>query len=142
MIRKTEQRLWDRMRRNAAALAPRLRLERVENLVGVGLPDVLAIESGSVAWCELKAVEDYPVRATSQVLGAAKGLSVAQRNWHYEWYAHGGRSFIVVGVGTADMFAIPGILADGINAMTRDEMTRLAAARSWSDLFEQLGPLR
>jgi len=142
LIRKTEQRLWDRMRRNAAALAPKLRLERVENLVGVGLPDVLAIASGSVAWLELKSVEDYPVRATSQVLGAAKGLSVAQRNWHYEWHAHGGRSFIVVGVGPADMFAIPGILGDAVNSMARKDLQRQCVADSWATLFEQLEPLR
>lgn len=142
MLRKTEQRLWDRMRRNAAALAPRLQLQRVENLVGVGLPDVLAICDGSVAWCELKAVENYPARSTSQVLGTAKGLSVAQRNWHYEWYAHGGRSFVVIGVGTSEVFTIPGILADGINTMTRAEMHRLSAAWNWAGLFEQLEPLR
>lgn len=139
-MRKTEQRLWDRMRKHAAALAPKLRLERVENLVGVGMPDVLAIASGRVSWLELKSVDAYPVREFSRVLGATKGLSVAQRNWHYEWYAHSGKSFIVVGVGPADVFAIPGVLGDAINFMTRKDLQRQCVADSWATLFEQLDP--
>lgn len=139
-MRKTEQRLWDRMRKHAAALAPKLRLERVENLVGVGMPDVLAIASGRVVWLELKSVDAYPAREFSRVLGATKGLSVAQRNWHYEWYAHSGKSFVVVGVGTADVFAIPGALADSINFMTHKDLQRQCAADSWATLFEQLDP--
>lgn len=137
-MRKTEQRLWDRMRRKArdrAELAPRL--ERIENMVGVGIPDVLAIKNGIVTWCELKSLERFPVRATTQVLGA-RGLSVAQRNWHYAWYLHGGRSLIVVGVGAQHVYAVPGFLADSVNFMSRKELEDFSVAQDWDALFAYL----
>lgn len=137
-MRKTEQRLWDRMRKHAAAAADRrVRLERVENLVGVGMPDVLAIYRGQVTWCELKSVDAFPARDTTRVLGP-KGASVAQRNWHHDWYLHGGRSIIVVGVGTSFLVAIPGFLADAVNEMSRQELRDNCIAQGYDGLMAYL----
>jgi hypothetical protein len=134
-MRKTEQRLWDRMRKHAQA-HPKVRLERVENLVGVGIPDVLLISRGQVAWCELKAVPLLPARKGTRVLGA-KGLSVAQRNWHYDWYAHGGMSIILIGIGAEQLFAIPGFLADAVNEMSMAELQKNSITSTWDDFFFQ-----
>lgn len=138
-MRKTEQRLWDRMR--AKAVEPRVRLERIENLVSVGSPDVIAIKNGQVTWIELKAVETFPAKADTRVLGA-KGLSVAQRNWHYQWYANDGASLILIGVGPGIIYAIHGFLADGVNEMSRGELEKHSVAKDWVALFDYLGKKR
>jgi hypothetical protein len=136
-MRKQEQRLWDRMRA-AKVTVPNVRLERIENLVGVGTPDVIALRSGQVTWVELKSVDDFPAKAATRVLGA-KGLSTAQRNWHYEWYAHEGRSIVLVGVGSSNIYAIPGFLADAVNGMSRIDLEKYSIAQSWTDLFNHFG---
>lgn len=132
-LRKTEQRLWDRMRR---ALTGRVRVERVENVVGEGTPDVLLLKAGCVTWCELKAVEEYPVRQHTRVLGD-DGLNVAQRNWHLDWARWGGFSIIVVGVAD-DLFVLRGELADEVNDMSRVALAAAAGARDWAGLLEML----
>ena len=135
-MRKPEQRLWDRMR--AKAVAPRVRLERIENLANVGTPDVIALSHGQVTWVELKSVNQFPAKETTRVLGA-KGLSVDQRNWHYSWYAEGGCSLILVGIGPSIIYAIPGFYADAINEMSRGDLAKYAVARDWDFLFDHLG---
>lgn len=138
MSRKTEQRLWDRMR---AAIDPqRVHLERVENLVGAGIPDVLALAGGAVTWCELKAIAAPKARAATPLLGAAKGLNTDQRNWHLEWARHGGRSLVVVGVGPKTLYVIDGKLADFVNSYTVLQMSHLSLCATWSQLQHLLEP--
>ncbi len=139
-MRKQEQRLWDRMREKAKKLAS-VRLERVENLVNVGTPDVLALSRGIVTWCELKAIDEFPVRAATQVLGA-KGLSVAQRNWHKDWFASGGNSVVLIGVGPNVILGISGFFGDSVNAMCREELELHTFAQNWADIFKYLGEKR
>ena len=137
MSRKPEQRLWDRLRRAAAG---RVYTERIENLVGVGRPDVDTLVSGSFVPIELKHVAAFPARATSQVLGS-RGLSVAQRNWHLQWRQWGGRSLIVVGVGD-EVFAFCGMAADNINHYTPTQFRAAALATglvATVDLLVELG---
>lgn len=134
-MRTTEQRLWDRFR---SALGSRIRLERVENVVTVGMPDVISLVDAAVRWVELKAVEDYPARASTPVLGDKKGLSRDQRNWHLDWARWGGTSFALIGVGSRDLYLIPGRLADHINKMNRQELIDFAAARDWAQIYEAL----
>ena len=134
-MRELEQRLWDRMRR---ALGRRMRLERIENLVNVGTPDVLALAKGFVTPIELKAVAAFPARHSTRVLGA-RGLSVAQRNWHKSWLDEGGESLILIGVGSREFFAIPGVFADEVNEMDADRLAIFSVASDWDELFVQLG---
>lgn len=118
-----------------AAIDPkRVRLERIENLVGVGIPDALALAAGRVTFCELKAIAAPKARATTPLLGAAKGLNPEQRNWHLEWARHGGRSLVVVGVGPKTLYVIEGKLADHINSYTALQMDLLNQAKTWSQL--------
>lgn len=110
MSRRPEQRLWDRLRKAAAG---KVHTERIENLVGVGRPDVDTLVAGSFVPVELKQVEGWPVRAGTKVLGR-EGLSQVQKNWHLTWRNWGGTSLIVVGVGE-EVFVFSGERADEIN---------------------------
>lgn len=120
-MRKKEQLLWDAMRRG---MTTQVRMERLENVVGVGIPDVLVLADGVVTFCELKARVDFPALPLTRVLGAG-GLSVAQRNWHMLWNRCGGRSLIVVGVGTGHLrqhMALWGRHGDRVNEMCWAEL--------------------
>lgn len=110
MSRLKEQRLWDRLRKAAAG---RIHTERIENVVGVGRPDVDTLCAGSFVPVELKAVEGWPKRAATAVLGR-DGLSQDQKNWHLTWRRWGGESLIVVGV-DKEVFAFGGVMADYVN---------------------------
>ena len=110
MSRKPEQRLWDRLRKAAAGS---VHTERIENLVGVGRPDVDTLVAGSFVPVELKQVDGWPARSSTKVLGR-DGLSKEQKNWHLNWRNWGGTSLIVVGVGE-EVYAFSGERADEVN---------------------------
>lgn len=116
MSRRPEQRLWDRLRKAAAG---KLHTERIENLVGVGRPDVDTLVEGSFVPIELKQVAAWPARESTKVLGR-EGLSQVQKNWHLNWKNWGGMSMIVVGVGE-EVFAFSGERADALNDYNTNE---------------------
>lgn len=138
-MRKQEQRLWDRMRNNRPH---DVRLERMENGVGEGTPDVCVLAGGIVSWVELKARETPPARPDTPLLSAAHGANPAQRNWHMDWMRHGGRSFFLIGVGkgaTAKQWLLPGAMYDAVNDMSLDAVRAAAvAAEQWTKIFERL----
>lgn len=135
-MRLKEQRLWDRLKPNLAH--PTLWLRRVENRVGEGDPDVTALCNGIVTGVELKAVNGWPQRDTTRVLGL-EGLSAAQRNWHLKCRQHGGRSIIVVGVGPDIVLAIDGAMHDSVNDMNKMELLRFSIAFGYGEISFYLG---
>lgn len=133
MARKKEQKLWDRLRKAAAG---RIHTERIENVVGVGRPDVDTLCAGSFVPIELKQVTGWPVRAGTRVLGD-EGLSVAQRNWHLTWRRWGGESLIVVGVGL-EVFGFPGTAADCVNGYNREQFRCAAMLTGMNEIINYL----
>lgn len=116
-MRKPEQKLWDAMRR---ACPPWVWLERIENLVGAGIPDVRGIGiGGREGWIELKAVP-MPRRESSMLLGAA-GCRVSQVGWHLRQASFGGRSYVLVRAAGHHLFLVPGRKADLINGWSVEE---------------------
>jgi hypothetical protein len=137
-----------------AALGKQLSLQRIENIAGTGMPDIVALGSyGSTltkqrrrartTFVELKAQEDPPVRATTPALGTKKGLSIDQRNWHLAWAQCGGVSLVVIGVGCGQrrkVFAVPGALADNVNKLSVAALQPYAC--TWAELSKLLGAKR
>jgi len=135
--RRPEQRLWDRLRDAAAG---RVYTERIENLVGVGRPDVDTLVKGNFIPIELKCVKDWPVRSSTKVLGD-KGLSQVQKNWHLNWRNWGGISLVVVGVGD-EVFVFSGATADHINEYNTPQFrsaAMLIGIDNIVDMLVQLG---
>lgn len=133
-MRKTEQKLWDRMRKN---VPDDFLVKRVENLVETGMPDTVGIvkESGKVFWIEMKSIENIPVRADTPLLNVNKGCSQEQKNWHMQWWVAKGTSYILVGVGSDQMLLL-GCLADQINMMSFTDMAHASVATQWDDIFD------
>jgi hypothetical protein len=106
-------------------VGPHVRLERIENRASDGMPDVLSIHNGKVAFIELKAVDDWPKTDRGFVLGEEHGLRRSQRNWHLEWSKAGGKSLILIGVGR-ELFLIPGTYGDHINLYKKPDFDCMA----------------
>jgi len=133
MSRRPEQRLWDRLRKVAAG---KLHTERIENIVGVGRPDVDTLVAGSFVPIELKQIESWPKRASTRVLGD-KGLSQVQKNWHLIWRRWGGTSLIVVGVDD-EVFAFSGATADHVNEYNTREFRAAAMVIGLENIVDML----
>lgn len=133
-MRKPEQLLWDRMRRNLKGSG--IWLERLENVVGTGRPDIDATYDGCVTVVELKQVESFPVRATTPVLGS-KGLRLAQENWWLEANKHGRRGIIIVGVGPW-VYGFEGWRSEHINKLSQAEFRDSARLVSWQEVIDYL----
>lgn len=137
-MRLPEQRLWDAMRTNS----PRdIKLQRVENGLDAGMPDVIAIHRGSglVTWVELKAQREYPKRSGTPVLNQQHGLNISQRNWLRDWTFARGRAFTLIGVGGGrgrDLFLVPGADADRVNQL--DTFSIRIYAVDWIMVFKRL----
>jgi len=127
-MRKTEQRLWDRMRH---AIKDQLYYERIENMVGTGRPDIDIGHAGIFFPVELKAVAAYPARPTTPVLGA-RGLSQKQKNWWLRWRSFGGEGFILVGV-ELDLFCVLAQHSEVLNSFTKTELEKFAT--SWPEFI-------
>lgn len=90
MSRSSEKGLWVWLRDGAPRDAV---LERIENIVSVGTPDVVGCWRGGSFVCELKSVE---VRPTGLV---DCELKPEQASFLRRWHAAGGRAFALVKVG-------------------------------------------
>ena len=113
-----------------------MELERIENGVVAGTPDVHVLCRGGLsAWVELKAVATWPLRANSMVLCEERGLSIAQRNWFLRATQLGfRRAYILVGVGSRGVYMFPGVVADRVNSFTRQQFFEHAIAQDWTQV--------
>jgi hypothetical protein len=128
-MRFPEQKLWDRLRKNMTRdKYPQLRLERIENSVGDGTPDLHCIARGRVSWLELKTVDTFPTRTYGPVLSRSSGggLSIDQKNWHLDYRKCGGRVATLLDVETDYYFLIDGQYSDTANEMSRALLEKTA----------------
>jgi len=130
-MRKSEQKIWDAMKR---AAPPSIWMQRVENIVGDGMPDVY-VEG---PWVELKAAK-LPKRSTTR-LQYSEGLRQSQINWHLKAKSKNMVSFILVRVEELprEPMLFLGSLAECVNDFTMDEARASAFAIGWSAIFERL----
>jgi hypothetical protein len=114
--------------------------DRIENMAGNGMPDVLSIRSGRVRYLELKVARNgIPARRDTPLLGKGHGMRREQCNWMLEWTNHGGRALVVIGIEGCKMhIALSGLYADEINSMSYTELVECADVVGESPKFWQL----
>lgn len=130
-MRKPEQRLWDAMRKAAPA---DFWLERVENVVADGMPDVAVLCSG--CWVELKATT-LPKRQTTKVLGDG-GLRLSQKNWHKDAVKHGTRCYTLIRDNLHQLYLVPATHSDNLNEMNITQLKAASVAGTWEQIFKEL----
>lgn len=115
----SESNLWVRFRDRTKEV---LRLQRLENAVGAGVPDVFyAFRDGAGSgFVELKHAKDYPKRQTTQVFGRG-GLRAEQIQWCYSFATSGVVVWILAQVGD-DVFLVHGSKAREFNSFTEEDL--------------------
>ena len=99
----SEQSLW-RWIKQAKLTLPSLHMERVENSVGAGLPDVIGCYKWVPFFLELKCVWRLPKRASTPI---DPKVRPSQREWHMNWANAGGESWFLVQLGEKSRCLIP-----------------------------------
>lgn len=130
-MRRQEQRLWDTMKRRAPG---GWWLQRFENAVGVGMPDVYVVPGG--AWVELKA-PDRPMRADTALLGP-QGLSQPQINWHLKAASYGIPTYILIRDSENALHLIEGRYAEEVNYWNVQQCDEMSVANHWEGIWEVL----
>lgn len=133
MSRTKEQRVWDSFKRGVPS---GIWVQRIENVVGEGMPDVYVVSNGLSSWVELKASR-RPVRASTPLLGS-RGLNVQQINWHMKAASVGVRSFILIRDEARDLYLVSGMHAEEINSFSASQMREHSLASSWDEIFSVL----
>jgi len=133
-LRKKEQRLYDALLKAKPSWA---RLERIENVVGEGTPDVHVMVPGKSAWLELKAPTP-PKRASTRLLGD-EGLRQSQKNWLLEATVMGLPAYVLIRDSVRkEVFLLRAELHDLMNDMTVAELRRHSLADSLEAAYEVL----
>ena len=94
------------------------RIDRIENLVSCGMPDVNYCINGVEGWIEMKSAIERQ-RSTSKLL--KHKLSQAQMNWFLKQRNAGGNAFILICTEKRWML-MHGHVADQINDLTADHL--------------------
>ena len=139
---KPETRLWNRMR---PGIAPFCFAQRIENLVGEGVPDVVLHSrvSGHCAFVELKCRLLMPVRESTTIFKGDYGLRPEQVAWIYG-RAMAGANVWILGQGGDWLVLVHGKHARELESMTADDLIQAAgwygAARKtdWKAMLEAM----
>lgn len=103
---------------------PRDRWDRMENGVGVGMPDINYCIRGTEGWIEIKSPAE-PKREETALFGSNHNLSQDQKNWFKRQTMAGGRCYILIGTDKRWML-VHGKHADTLNHMTVAELQAVA----------------
>lgn len=133
-MRKKEQKVWDAMKGKAPF---NFWLQRVENLVGDGIPDVHIMNNvGCWLWVELKAAI-LPKRETSKMLGT-DGLRQSQINWHVKAASKMARAYILTRDDKGGLYLHHCSIAKRFNDLTVTEFREESIASTWVEIFTEL----
>ena len=134
-----EKDLWKKVQRGFGQVIDGVggRMDRVENGVIEGMPDVSTTAAGIDVWIELKYVAKWPSRANTRVLGD-KGLRAEQINWHLRHKRAGGRSYILMGIGK-EIYLADGMYAKEVNSWVSEEWFKLGhKVTGWNDMYKKM----
>jgi len=100
------------------------RLDRIENVLIPGMPDINFCSGGVESWIEQKSPRE-PVRSTTPLFGSNHRVSQEQMNWFLRQTKAGGRAFFLVSTNKRWMLLI-GTVAEWINKMTIEDLLNYA----------------
>lgn len=110
--------------RRALIASPHDRVDQVENLVMVGMPDTNCCISGREFWVENKEPRE-PKRSSTRLFGSNHCFSQEQINWSLRQRNAGGTVYGFIWTDKRGIL-IPGALFEGVNDMTVDEIVEHA----------------
>ena len=145
--RQLEARVFERLRERVCR--PTDRVQRVENGLVSGMPDVNYCMAGTEGWIEIKAPTE-PARDTTALFGSNHQVSIEQINWFHRQHMARGLAWLFIGTKKRLMLINGSRVAVAerkINSMTVVQLERIATwktllptqdAEIWMDLREAL----
>lgn len=100
------------------------RIDRIENGVIAGMPDINLCINGRESWIELKAPTE-PKRSSTPLFGSNHKISQDQLNWFKRQIDAGGRAFLLI-VTDYRWMLIHGAEIDGVNQKTTSQLVEIA----------------
>jgi hypothetical protein len=119
----------------AKVFTPRDRIDRIENVILVGMPDVNYCLQGFEGWIEMKSPTE-PKRSTTRLFGSNHRVSQYQMNWALRQIKAKGRVFFLI-VTDKRWALIHGAQADGINELTVQQLVMSAIWHSILPIKEE-----
>lgn len=101
------------------------RIDRIENIIVVGMPDTNYCINGAEGWIEFKAPRE-PKRSSTRLFGSNHKLTIDQRNWILRQRNAGGKAWVLI-VTDQRWMLVGGEHADQINEMTVSQLEAIAA---------------
>jgi hypothetical protein len=101
------------------------RIDRIENLVGVGFPDTNGCFNGIEFWMEIKSPTE-PRRDSTPLFGSNHRLSLEQRNWFLRQRRAKGLGFVYIDTNKRRMLIDGCRYAEEINLLTADELAQIS----------------
>ncbi len=122
------------------------RVDRIENIVGFGTPDVNFCIEGVEGWIEIKSPEE-PKRASSKLFAGKHKLNQDQKNWFLKQKNAKGRGYVLICTDKRWMLIDGCKYGDQINDMTVEELygisiwaaTKPIIKKGWIVLRKMLG---
>jgi hypothetical protein len=111
-------------RRNV--IGPHDRIDRIENVMVAGMPDVNFCIDGVEGWIEQKSPKE-PKRKSTKLFGSNHKVSVDQSNWMKRQTTAGGKAYFLI-VTDLRWLLLDGAWADEINNMS---VNQIVAASAW-----------
>lgn len=99
------------------------RIDRIENIIVIGMPDVNLCIEGVEAWMEIKSPKE-PKKISTPLFGSNHKLSIDQKNWFLRQKKAGGIGLILICTDQRWMLIDGCIHADGLNEYTVVELCR------------------
>lgn len=137
MARLKEQRAWDSLKDK---LLGRVRAWRVENQITSGMADTVCINNrGTSFWMELKALDEWPKRASTKPLKDA--FEKGQLPFLKEWISNGGKAYVLLKVGKEYLLLWPRLRDvcesfswdDNLDALTREQLDIVTVRRGTAE---------
>ena len=116
------------------------RIDRIENIMVTGMPDINYCMRGVDGWIELKSPKE-PKRETTALFSQNHKVTQEQKNWFLQQRNAGGSAYFLIATDKRWML-IHGNWADSINEMTVNELVNVSMWHeyrpvkkpSWSEL--------
>lgn len=110
-------------------------VQRIEDAVSAGIPDVNFCVHGREGWVEVKWRSHWPRRPDTPVRTT---LSAIQTMWIEDRRRAGGRAWVLLQV-ERDVFLVDGNEAGELrNGLTRDQLRAVAVAEGWGAVLNTL----
>jgi hypothetical protein len=119
-----ESAMWRTLRTGLLKAEPKIFLQRHEDKLINGLPDVHYCYKGRNGWIELKYLKEFPKKKNTPI--SIKHLTEFQLNWINNYLTYGGHVWILLRI-EKEILLIKGVYAQRLKNILREDLYTICA---------------